>query len=228
MSSWVSALAFVAALGGVAEERVIDDVELVEMVRQAYRTCTGADWSAKVAAIRALMREADLRSVRVSSAVVREELLDGYLLTTLPENDYYLGICSTSSRLSQASKLRFEDLDPEGPDHRRQQIAARLGGGRVTRFEATKSYDGLPVRYFLYVPEGMDLSDLCGGQTISFRFILTGARHFNLENHFAQRFYGIVVQIVPDEACVLRCANGHEYAPSDGHRRCPRDGLPLE
>jgi len=172
------------------------------------------------------MQSADLHLVDVASAVVRPGFLDGYVYTTVPEEGYYLGICSTSGDLSHASKIPFWDLDPRGPSHRRQTVAGRIGSLRIGRFEAIKQYEDLSVRYYLYVPEWMSLDDLREGREVSFRFILTGARHFYLDHKFSQRFYG-VAQRITAETPMLRCPKGHEYPVTTSRKFCPKDGLPL-
>jgi hypothetical protein len=226
MSRWGPALAVLVAVGGTARAQVLDENELVAMLRSAYRTCSGVAWSTKEKTIREFMQGADLHSVDVVSAVVRPGFLDGYVCTSIPEEGYYLGICSTAGELSHASKIPFWDLDPRGPSYRREIIAGRIGSPRIARFEAVKQYGDLSVRYYLYVPDWMSLEDLREGREVSFRFILTGALHFYLDHKFSQRFYGVAQRIMP-ETPMLRCAEGHEYPPTTERKFCPKDGLPL-
>lgn len=69
------------------------------------------------------------------------------------------------------------------------------------------------------------LSNLRIGQKVSLSIDLVGFR----ASDPGREIYlsGIAKSVVP-ESKMLKCARGHEYAPSSGYRYCPIDGTPIQ
>jgi len=91
--------------------------------------------------------------------------------------------------------------------------------------QATKSYQTSSVTFDMAVARS-DLRDMRQGQKISgeIRMAAVSVEGSNAES---VRIFGFLTK-VKTESRMLRCPNGHEYAPSAGYRFCPEDGLPLK
>ena len=74
----------------------------------------------------------------------------------------------------------------------------------------------------MYTISDSALDRLREGQKVTFDFVLLGSDVGSSEFEF----YGVLTSVRP-ETSMLRCANGHEYAPSAGYKFCPQCGKPL-
>lgn len=72
--------------------------------------------------------------------------------------------------------------------------------------------------YEIMLRDSSVLDDLRIGDEVSVRFLLTGAKN--------DTFSG-VLKSISKEVVVIKCTNGHEYAPSAGFKFCPKCGLPV-
>jgi hypothetical protein len=84
----------------------------------------------------------------------------------------------------------------------------------------TKSYQDREFKYSVLIRRDTpQYRNLRIGQKVSFACTLTDLRSA------AATCVGNEISL---ETAMLRCASGHEYAPSAGYRFCPNDGLPLK
>jgi hypothetical protein len=97
---------------------------------------------------------------------------------------------------------------------------------------ATKSYQGYTMNYFIQLqpPELADSFRI--GQKVSFDGIINAAISSATQPAVMSwsKDWGVVIigARVSLETRILKCSNGHEYAPAAGYKFCPQDGLPLK
>ena len=88
---------------------------------------------------------------------------------------------------------------------------------------ATKDHQDGTITYHLLFPTKF-LNDLRVGQKISFDATILGI-DTQTNNHYN---VGVSTSTIKPETTMLKCDNGHEYAPSSGYTFCPLDGTRLK
>jgi hypothetical protein len=198
----------------------IPEEQYVLHLRSAAQNCKGAapETRARIAAEFAVT--VGYRTIEVSSAVVTGfedfDPLSGYDAGS----GYNLPECGNApreqGRLGRVFRMIGDTRDPDA------RFVPVTRGYRVV--VAKKGYQDLTVVYRVVLPRGASADDVRRDQKVSFSFDLIGVRGFRLTDTSAT---GVLRRLLP-ETRMLRCGNGHEYAPASGYGFCPVDGLPLK
>lgn len=228
--------AAMSLLVGVAHGQDLEENAFVLALRAAEANCRGAARETQQRIADAFYTQNDTKVVQVASAVVADfdhvnmgDLGNGYMLR---DCDY------TRGGMRDTSQYIYYGLNslPDQPCDARGRCYPTLA--RYTRLgfplppdklnppshgviEATKNYQDRDITFLIaYLPRHQDTVDnVRQGQKISFRFRLFAIRD--------SRILGRLETLSP-ETSMLKCTNGHEFAPSAGYKFCPHDGLPLE
>lgn len=89
--------------------------------------------------------------------------------------------------------------------------------------KAEKHYPNASLHYELFLKNSDSLRDLRIHQKGSFSGVLASLEVRNQDLKIV-----VIVDSITAETHMLRCSNGHEFAPSSGFRFCPLCGAPLE
>ena len=198
---------------------VVDELEFVSLLRAAELNCQGASLGTKERITERFLTDHFDRTIRLSSAVItnvtdREAPTADEITFKVASS---LSGCAEHRIPLSALKGFLGKYDfPIGRGH---------DGGEVVRagkVSLEKSYRDRTIRYWLLLPyqqEDQLLDTLRVGQKVTVDFVF-----YQIADNLV---VGILDSLVP-ETGVLRCDNGHEYAPSVGYKFCPIDGLPLK
>jgi hypothetical protein len=223
----------------------IDENELVLRLRATSANCQGAATETQMRIQAEFARDLDFQTVQVASAVLtRFDDGTGGRIDQTMGGGYHIGDCSGTwrgdrSQWHRTSWMGNDDPCDDGngscyPTPARASRLQSLSGvelvppGRTSnpyyrppaRFATfSKSYQDWTLNYVLLLPTTASRDDLRIGQKSSFRLAVTAV--------YGGTVYGVLQEIMPETA-MLRCANGHEYAPSAGYKFCPIDGQPLK
>jgi hypothetical protein len=227
MWRWVPALSVFLLLGGTAAAQVIDENELVMRMRTAAENCRGAAEATQTRIAGQFYRDHDFRIIQVASAVVTnlsqtsigDVVGAGYApcgMTWRFDTNQWSGWHSDFNRV--------EECRAGGSCYPTAARLLRAGWPPSVRKDyvitAEKSYQDRLVTYSIALPPraARYLDDLRVGQKITFTMRLFGASPTQIS--------GVLEQLMT-ETRMLRCPNGHEYAPAAGYKFCPQDGQPL-
>jgi hypothetical protein len=200
--------------------------DLLLRVRSAEANCRGALGSVRNSILEDVARSVDKASMDVASAVV-EGLNDRpfYGMWDFAPGIYQVAPCGRidleEGRRGDPAAVFYELTGVRGVDSSPGVQALNHAFAGVTFF---KDYQDKQVRYITFVSlTNPAISNLRTGQKVTARITVlrveAGGEGLTVR--------GKLESIIP-ETTMLRCANGHTYAPASGYRFCPVDGLPLK
>lgn len=200
MSSKVVVFVLVLAMSGMVVPAFgMDEYEYVAKLRALELKCAGAAESSKARFAEAFASEVIDSTIHVSSAEVGNLVDDG----EFP---------SGSIERGGASRGVLEHAGYYGPEARHRRGAWAY---------VFKNYQDMTISFLVLLNSPTLIDQFRKGQKVSFTGRISG-----LGDH--SRDLVVIDATITPETTMLRCANGHEYAPSAGYKFCPQDGLPLK
>jgi hypothetical protein len=204
----------------------VDETQFVLTLRETIASGAGAATETKQALVAKFRNDTYLRDVTVNSATVTG-FWEGTLMDSCVSDGAH-SVAETGFREMWLGTFRLfeQTVDTSLPRSYGRaacdtvaSIAGRAGLDLNYRvLGAEKSYQTLKVTYAVAFPL-RELNDIRVGQKISFTAKVTG---------FTDTTAWLVAQHIQPESGTLKCAQGHEYAPSAGYKFCPIDGTPLK
>ena len=218
--SWVSLLATVFLSGASgAESMELTDVSL--LFKNALEVAAGAPsfvGEEQVGKVKAALEQA---TVRVEGAVVQNWREPGRVYS----GDFCRGgLCCgyETESITDIYKLGGHFIKPSYWSPGQSSGCGRQHAGYSYVLKIHREFPGLKAILNVHVPQNQ-LRDLRQGQKVSFTMTVYSALgwpgQFELEG---------TADRIEHELHMLKCGNGHEYAPSSGYKFCPLDGLPVQ
>ncbi len=222
----ISAVVVVALMSGAftAAFGQMDENQFVMRLRNAEAAMVGAAPPTKERIAEKLANELLDQSIHVASAVV-VDFVHGNEGGSLRTGCFFVGISSPQNDLQSPWG--------QGDCYRPATELADIEWAKVT-----KSYQDRTFTYYVLLSSPDLVDNFRQGQKVTFSGTFVGMKTHGTSGWWGsdpkiKHYMGYMVEpiivnaSISTETHMLRCAKGHEYAPSAGYKFCPIDGLPL-
>jgi len=206
----------------------------VMRLREAWLSMTGASQETGIGELRKLRSRLFLTEVSIASLTIESfsdrsgQCIDrsgAFQPSPLTWSDLVWQAYEGTPRVGPNDVLSPSDTYSGSDNYLECDGAARLGAPPSTTriLNGTKTYQDKTINYTVLFPSTL-LDQLRTGQRIAFTAKILSV-HLATDKSIGVR---LLTSAISTETHVLRCPNGHEYAPSSGYQFCPIDGLPLK